>query len=100
MAFQKYTLSAVLTVLGHTISKRNSSFPCLSLAGTPFTPLANLKMLIAAASSALDREREAAALEENNQSAASDVGSMCEVGSEGDDAGGRKMKSLSVLCKK
>lgn len=57
-------------------------------------------MLIAAASSALDREREAAALEESNQSGASDVGSMCEVGSEGDDTGGRKLKSLSVLCKK
>ena len=74
--------------------------------GTPFTPMANLKMLIAAASSALDRERElecAATREDSNLSAASEVGSVYDGASvmgDGDDGGGRKMKSLSVLCKR
>ena len=68
--------------------------------------MANLKMLIAAASSALDRERElecAATREDSNLSAASEVGSVYDGASvmgDGEDGGGRKMKSLSFLCKR
>ena len=68
--------------------------------------MANLKMLIAAAS-ALDQEKElvcAETREDSNLSAASEVGSVYDgasvMGDGGDDGGGRKMKSLSVLCKK
>ncbi len=69
--------------------------PPLSCAhtGTPLTPLANLKMLIAAASSALDRERETEGAA-RRESAAARVDTVAE------ETTGRKMKSLAILCKK
>lgn len=63
--------------------------------GTPLTPLANLKVLIAAASSALDRERECASA----SAGVGVLGASVTVGGE-EEATGRKMKSLAVLCKK
>ena len=54
------------------------------------TPMANLKVLIAAASSALERECASSGR----------GGDGTDAGTGGDDAGGRKMKSLSVLCQR
>ena len=58
---------------------------CSTLA-TPLTPTTNLKMLVAAASSALDRERQCEEAKKNNEN--------------DDSSTSRKMKSLALLCKK
>lgn len=60
--------------------------PSLYTVDTPPSPTANLKMLVAAASSALDREN--AAETSQNQMDKDDEGSS------------RKMKSLALLCKR
>lgn len=52
--------------------------------------MANLKVLIAAASSALERECASSGR----------GGDGTDGGTGGDDVGGRKMKSLSVLCQR
>lgn len=52
--------------------------------------MANLKVLIAAASSALERECASSGRS----------GDGTDGGTGGDDVGGRKMKSLSVLCQR
>ena len=52
--------------------------------------MANLKVLIAAASSALERE----------SASSGRSGDGTDGGTGGDDVGGRKMKSLSVLCQR
>ena len=52
--------------------------------------MANLKVLIAAASSALERECASSGR----------GGDGTDGGTGGDDGGGRKMKSLSVLCQR
>ena len=57
---------------------------------TPLTPLANLKVLIAAASTALEQECASGGR----------GGDGVDEGGTGDDGGGRKMKSLSVLCQR
>ena len=54
------------------------------------TPLANLKVLIAAASTALEQECASGGR----------GGDGVDDGGAGDDGGGRKMKSLSVLCQR
>jgi transcription factor E2F7/8 len=61
---------------------------CNYLNATPLTPTANLKMLVAAASSALDREN----LEK--------AGEVLQQNSDKDDCQSRKTKSLAILCKK
>lgn len=68
----------------------------------PLTPLANLKVLIAAASTA--REKESGQQGETGGVA----GIKCETygglgagsSKEVEDGGGRKMKSLAILCKR
>ncbi len=66
------------------------SFPflCACVVTPPLTPMANLKVLIAAASSARENENEKL-----------EVAKM-EKGNKEEDSGGRKMKSLAILCKK
>ncbi|XP_019853177.1 PREDICTED: uncharacterized protein LOC109582724 [Amphimedon queenslandica] len=61
--------------------------------GTPLTPTANLKMLVAAANSALEME--------NANSAATSGSCLIDNHSDRDDeASSRKMKSLALLCKR
>ena len=83
-------------------------------AGTPpLTPLANLKVLIAAASTAMEKQQEGVAREEEGmepdklegveptrEGAGLKREALQEVKVEIEDVGGRKMKSLAVLCKK
>ena len=60
---------------------------------TPLTPTANLKMLVAAANSALEMENANAAA----------TGSSCLIDNQSDrddEASSRKMKSLALLCKR
>lgn len=63
----------------------------------PLTPLANLKVLIAAANSALENESgsrgDGVPVEVKNE----DQDKACK---EPEDGGGRKMRSLAILCKK
>lgn len=76
---------------------------CLCVGTPPLTPLANLKVLIAAASTA--REKEGSGRWPEEEGGAPEP--MVEVKGEGEkgvkeieDGGGRKMRSLAVLCKK
>ena len=55
---------------------------------TPLTPTTNLKMLVAAASSAFDREKEESETKKMSTMDTDDTGTS------------RKMKSLALLCKK
>lgn len=65
----------------------------LYFTGTPLTPTANLKMLVAAANSALEME--------NANSAATNSSCLVDHQSDRDDeASSRKMKSLALLCKR
>ena len=66
----------------------------ICLLGTPLTPTANLKMLVAAASSALDLENANAATS-GVQSSIHDNQSDKE-----DESSSRKLKSLALLCKR
>ena len=69
-----------------------SSFHVSVSEGTPLTPTANLKMLVAAASSALDRE-----IANNTTIPSKQSGNATDKDEEGSS---RKMKSLSLLCRK
>lgn len=64
--------------------------------GTPLTPMANLKVLIAAASSAFEKECG------RSSEAKKPCRIVDKMKAEGntEDSGGRKMKSLAVLCQK
>ena len=73
------------------------SFKFVSSQGTPLTPTANLKVLVAAASSALDREKEECAARKLMFKGGSGGGGASE--GEGNNIS-RKMKSLSLLCKR
>ena len=65
----------------------------VSLATPPLTPLANLKVLIAAASTALENEVEQQVIEVDDG-----IVKLKETTVE--DGGGRKMRSLAILCKR
>ena len=60
--------------------------------GTPLTPTANLKVLVAAASSAFDRELAECTARKEIFKDSGDYDSVLSTG--------RKMKSLALLCKR
>lgn len=69
-----------------------TQFVTFICAGTPLTPTANLKVLVAAASSALDRELAECTARKEIFKEGGDYDSMLSTG--------RKMKSLALLCKR
>ena len=79
----------LMLVLLHT---RSFFFSTHSHAVTPLTPMANLKVLIAAAAASSALERECASSGRGGDGIDGGMGA--------EDRGGRKMKSLSVLCQR
>ena len=65
----------------------DSFYVCYILLGTPLTPTANLKMLVAAAS-ALDEDKATCGISKTED----------DLFANGSQSSGRKMKSLSLLC--
>lgn len=72
---------------------------CTCTAATPpLTPLANLKVLIAAASTALESEQQQEMTTVTTEVRTEEESKI--ITKETEDAGGRKMKSLAILCKR